>query len=186
MQRKRERGEVKREKNRRSRNARARDGSIEKKKKKEKEKEISDLSTRVARIRKIRHVPSNIARNEIIRSLSIPYFLVHRWRKSGPSGRSASARRIRTSLPAKKRPRMETSPRRNLSRRWVNHLALPGYYFSLPPLSPSPWNNESRKKLFSRARIVGIDEYDSIYPKARIWRSSNCCFQAVRLATFPT
>lgn len=63
---------------------------------------------------------------------------------------------------------------------------ITGILFFPPPLSPSSWNNESRKKFFSRARIVGIDEYDSIYPKARIWRSSNCCFQAVRLATFPT
>lgn len=40
-------------------------------------------------------------------------------RKSGPSGRSASARRTRLSRAAMKRPRMETSPRKSHSQRWV-------------------------------------------------------------------
>ena len=82
------------------------------------------LSVRVCmcactQLRRIRH----IARNEFFDHYRYR-FLVHRWRKSGPSGRSALARRTRTSLPAKKRPRMETSPRRNLLPRWVENLAL--------------------------------------------------------------
>jgi len=65
-------------------------------------------------------LPQNIKQ---LRAMSLPIAIRRvssfSRRKSGPSGRSASARRTRLNRAATKRPRMETSPRKSHSQRWV-------------------------------------------------------------------